>query len=208
MILDSFTNREFYKARKKLEKAAARNRQATIAAMLCVAYDSFHRMQLNRICAQNHMSYQEAERQSAEFSDVFGVDIPTEAFLPNEEKYSDEAIDYYKDYVENCKLLTQIGYTTYDVDAFCKMVFYNPEKYDMCHFRAFNSVGYAISMVSVYDYLCGSCNEVIMTIFEPSGLQPMNEKGIKAFIRTMYKVVDVFSRMVELRAERYEKTRC
>ena len=208
MILDSFTNREFYKARKKLEKAAARNRQATIAAMLCVAYDSFHKMQLNRICAQNKMSYQEAESHSVEFSDAFGVDIPTEAFLPNEEKYSNDAIEWYKEYMENRKLLIHMGYSVGDVDAFCKMVFYNPEKYDMCHFRAFNSVGYAISMVSVYDYLCGACKEVVMTTFEPSGIQPMNEKGIKAFIRTMYKVVDVFFQMVELRAERYEKTCC
>lgn len=206
MILDSFTNREFYKARKKLEKAAARNR-TTIAAMLCVAYDSFHRMQLNRICAQNHMSYQEAERQSAEFSDVFGVDIPTEAFLPNEEKYSNDAIEWYKEYMENRKLLINMGYSVSDVDAFCKMVFYNPEKYDMCHFRAFNSVGYAISMVSVYDYLCGACKEVVMTTFEPSGMQPMNEKGIRGFIKTMYKVVNAFYDIVIKRAER-DETRC
>lgn len=196
------------KARRAFEKVAARNRMATIAAMLCVAYDSFHKMQLNRICAQSDISYQEAEARSVEFSDAFGVDIPTEAFLPDEEKYSNDAIDNYREYQENRKLLTQMGYTTYDVDAFCKMVFYNPEKYDMCHFRAFNSVGYAISMVSVYDYLCGSCNEVIMTIFEPSGLQPMDEKGIRAFIRTMYKVVYTFGQIVELRAMRNEKIRC
>lgn len=208
MILDSFTNRGYMKARKTFEKAACRNRQATIAAMLCVTYDSFHRMQLNKICAQNDMSYQEAEARSVEFSDAFGVDIPTEAFLPDEEKYSNEAIDCYKEYVENRSLLTQIGFSVYDVDAFCKMVFFNPNEYDMCHFRAFNSVGYALSMVSVYDYLCGACDEVVMTIFELSGMKPMNERGIRTFIRTMYKIVDVFEQIVNIRAERNEKIRC
>ena len=212
MILDSFTNRGYMKARKTFEKAAIRNRYATIAAMLCVAYDSFHRMQLNRVCAQNHLSYQEAERQSEEFSDAFGVDVPTEAFLPNEEKYSDEAISCYQEYIKNRSLLTQIGFSTADVDAFCKMVFFDPDRYGMCHFRAFDSVGYALAMVGVYDYLCGAISEeqlaLAMQVYEPSGIQPMSKRGVRAFIRTMYRIVEVFEYIVNKRAERDEKASC
>jgi len=212
MILDSFSNKGYMTARRTFEKAAIRNRYATVAAMLCVAYDSFHKMQLNRICAQNNCSYQEAERRSTEFSDAFGVDIPTEAFLPNEEQYSNMAIQCYKDYIANRSLLTKIGFSVGDVDAFCNMVFFNPDKYDLCHFRAFNSVGYAVVMVAVYDYLCGAISEeqlrMAMQLYEPSGMRPMNEKGVRTFVRTMYKIVYVFDEVIEIRKNRNEKKCC
>ena len=210
MILDSFTNRECKKIQRAYERTVVRNRRATLAAMICVTYDSFHKTQLYRICSQNNCSYAEAEKCSVEYSDAFGVDIPTDAFLPNEDKYSDLAISCYNDYVNYRKFFLDYGYTIGDIDAFCKMVFFDPERYDMCHFRAFNSVGYMYAMIGVYDYLCGKVDEIqmlsVMQIYEPGGMKPMTDTQIRSFAKTMIKVVDAFMDIYYKRAERNEKT--
>ena len=209
MILDSFTNKEYKRVRKAFEKVADRNRRATLAAMLCAAYDAFHKTQLYRICAVNDCTYAEAEKRSVEFSDAFGVDIPTDAFLPNADKYTNCAIDSYHEYEKYVETFINSGYLKEDVDSFCKMVFYSPQQYDMYHFRAFNSVGYMYAMIAVYDYLIEACSEeqmiMLLQIFEPSGMQPMTDVQIRYFLRTMIHIVDVFQDIVYLRETRHEK---
>ena len=206
MVLDSFTNSGVLKAKTAFDKAARRNREVAIVTMLCLSYDAFHKMQLYRICSDSNLSYQEAESQSEMFSNVFGVDIPTEAFLPNKDKFSNMAIHSYNEYKKSRRLLTSIGYSESDVESFCKMVFYNPEQYDLCFFRALNSAGYAVSMVGIFDYVCGVCSleqlSNVMVILEPSGMKPMNQTQIKEFVKTMFKVLDAFYDIVQLRRSR------
>lgn len=211
MVIDTFTNREYDRARRAFEKIARRNRNTTLAAMLCVTYDAYHQMQLYRICAQSKCSYAEAERKAVEFSDVFGMDIPTEAFLPNEDKFSNLALDCYNVYQKHRVMFEEIGFSAEDADAFCKMVFFSPTQYDMWHFRAFNSMGYMYSMIAVYDYVVGKCGlgqlMMSMRIFEPGGMKPMTDIQIRAFVKTMIKVVNAFLDIVNKRDERNEKKR-
>ncbi len=187
-----------------------RNRRVELAALLCATYNAFQSYTLYSVCANSEFSYTEAEQMSEEYSSMFGVEIPTSAFLPNADKYSDLSIHFYKEYSRCCKELDGKGYDKGTVDAFCNMVLNGAEGYRLQMFRSLNAFGFSQSMMTFYAYVKGAANiEELkngMVIFGHGGMQRMTPSMIKLFIRTMYRVVYAFEDIATKRKERNEKT--
>lgn len=210
MVLDRYKKIRLDTLRMEYDHCAARYVDVALAATLCVAFDNFEQMNLNRICANSDTTYQEAEELAEAFSEVFDLDVPVENFMPNTDKRSDMVIHYYNLYKEDRESIVGFGYAKEDLDAFCKMAFYQPHKNGLGQFVAFNSVDYKRNITSVYRYLYGGIDFFMlqrgMTSYTPpSDLKPMTRKQVMAFVRTMKKVLDTFRGISKKRTKRVLK---
>lgn len=206
-MLDRYKRSRVESLRREYEHCGERLANVALAANLSMAYDNFEQMNINRICAHSNMSYQSAERVAEMFTEMFNMDVPAENFLPNAEKYTNNAISFYSQYKDNRKKIADFGYTGEDLDAFCKMVFYSSDKCGLGMFAAFNSIDYKRCILSVYLYLIGNIDygQLVreMTIFiPPRSLEPMTEKQMKTFIKTMIRLVNTFKEVADKRAKR------
>ena len=206
-MLDRYKRSRVESLRREYEHCGERLANVALAAFLSMAYDNFEQMNINRICANSNMSYQSAERVAEMFTEMFNMDVPAENFLPNAEKYTNNAIGYYCQYKDNRKRIEDFGYTGEDLDAFCKMVFYSSEKCGLGMFAAFNSIDYRRCIQSTYLYLIGNIDygQFVgeMKIFiPPRSLEPMTEKQMKTFIKTMIRVVNTFKEVADKRIKR------
>ena len=206
--LDNYRTDVLQEAQRKYFRVLRRHRQITLAAVLCVAFDEFHHTSVLRNCVNAKTTYIEAEEMADFFGGLFDMDIPTEAFLPNDRQY-DEAIDHYRKYCEHRKVMKDFGYEENDLDAFCNMVEHKAWEAGLNDFYTFNSIGFMYAMVSVYDYISGAIAferlKEMMVVFIPPDITPMTERQVRLFARTMFRLVKEFEEVVEKRAKRREK---
>ena len=186
-----------------------RNGDIILATILTMAYHEYHQAQLNRICAETDMTWLDAERSADTFNDIFGTDIPTEAFMPDKEKRVNDAIEHYRNYQEQRKSFPFMGFEKEDLDAFCKMLFHQPWLHHLTWFIANNSTGYMYAMRGVYEYVMGNISEEQMrmcfrTFMPPDGLRDMSDREIRMFAKTMFRLVAEFKDLSKLRKKRKE----
>lgn len=191
--------------RREYIHTARRQRQASLAALLCIAFDEYHQMCLNRVCSEGDTTYSEAEMMAGLFGEMFQMDISADAFLPDERK-ADEAIGHYRKYAEYRKMMPSLGYDEGDLDAFCKQVEHAAWRLGLIPFYAFNSVGYVYAMRGVYDYLCGSVTKEqmqrMLVIFYPPDLRKMDDGEVRRFAKMMFRAVREFQDIADKRKER------
>ena len=210
MLLDRFTSQRLDVLRKEYAHVSRRYREISLVSTLCVAFDAFNQMQLNRISAESDITYQEAENTADALGEVFGMEIPASAFLPDEKRI-DKAIEFYKKYKSMSELIVYYGYEQEDLDAFCKQIFYDPWKYKLGTFKTFVSTGYMYNMIAACDYVYGriSAEQLNKAMFKfiPPSLLPMDKDDIRCLIKTMIRALWVFEDIAEKRKTRRRKAK-
>lgn len=210
IALDRYNTGRLAALEKEVYHIQRRMRQFSLAAMIVLVYDEYHHMELSRICANGNMSYQEAEDCAEKYSEVFDMEVPVSAFLPDEKHY-DRAIEHFEKYKEFREVFTQFGYEVADVDAFCKQVENGAHTIGLQCLYAYNSVGYVYAMRGVYDYICRSVNfnQMMQTLqlYFPPKLKPMTKAQRYIFTKTMFRAVREFEDIANKRMIRKHKKR-
>ena len=189
-----------------------RQRQIIEVALLSLCYHYYHTTQLNRVCADSTMSFEEAEHAALAFGRIFDEDIPVDAFLPNADKQIDDSIESYKHYKDLRETLTELGYEAEDVDAFCKMVYHSPDKCGMWSYRSYCSIQFSQMMVAVWDYLEGQLDypglvaKIVKYDFSKKMAAPLTKREVRFFVRQMIKSSQLFHSIIwKRRARRARK---
>lgn len=212
MTLERYKRKRVKAIGDEYTKCMNRNGDIILATILTLAYDKYHQAQLNRICAESRMTYHDAERSAETFNDIFGTELPTDAFLPDTEKRVNAAIVYYQEYKKQRDSMPSFGYEAEDLDTFCKMLFHQPWYRHLTWFVANNSTGYVYAMRGVYEYVMGNVSFEQMkmcfkTFMPPQGLRDMSDTEVRMFVRTMFRLVAEFKDHVDLRRARKNNVR-
>lgn len=176
--------------------------EAVLACKLTLTYGKYHQMRdLQNLAANDEPdAYEHAEVMAAFINQLpVGRHTTPSELYHTQEEYTDETIDAYKEYKNYCELFEDNYFKPAIVEQFCKIVY---DADDYYAFKTYSNLYYSVYTEALLLYQMGSIDYLTFTQqFQTISLfdgrrKPLSSFGLKHFLRTMHKVVDLYIQLL------------